>query len=574
MLAALAVILFFPTIWFGLVIWDDPLNIVENPYVKSLSVENLYRIWAKPYGDLYVPLVYTTYAIEIAVSRAEPWILHLTNVLLHAGSGLAVYSILIRLGLKRRSALIGAALFIIHPLQVEPVAWITGRKDVLSGCLSLWSIEQYLSWRDRGARWAYIRSVIFFVLALTAKPAAVAVPLLLACFELFGKRRDLKQSGLALLPFFAGGVVWAIVTSGAQPVRDKSPLWERPFIAGDALWFYLRKLILPESLVAVYGRTPHELLLIPGYWIGLPLASLVLGIALFRGNARVRLAAALFVAALAPVLGVVPFRYQNYSTVADRYMYVAMLAAGLAVAQLVEWLESRKVESKRLVIGAAVIGVVLSAITLRQEFFWRDSEMLMRRCIEIAPRNGAAHCNLALVYADRKQWPEAIRELETGLKTLRHPDLYNNYGYALLQVNRPEEAIDSYRKALALEPNLPSAHRGIGDAYYQYLNQSDKAIPEYRESLRLDPTRNSTRVFLGLAYDRVGRYGEAVEQFKKAAEVSPQDHQIYSFLCESLASMGRFAEAGEALRKADQYGHGKPEVLRAAQTLKAKAQRR
>lgn len=561
-MALLAFALYLPTLRFGLVIWDDPVNITDNPYVKPFSFAKLKYLWLHPYGDLYVPLVYTTFALEILASGARAWLFHFNNALLHAASSALVFAIVRRYVPSLAAAALGALVFALHPIQVEAVAWVTGRKDVLSGCLALLAVWQYQRWRGGAGRLAYAAALLSFVLSLLAKPAAVAVPFILAGMDLFGEKKSLRQSALALAPWLALAALWSVLTSRAQPVTRPVELWLRPFVAGDAILFYLRKILWPTGLAPVYGRMPWWLTRMPAWWLGF-LACLGACAWLWKVRGMPLLCASIFVAGLLPVLGLKQFRYQNYSTVADRYVYVSMLGVSLALAAgASKLLESRKAglacTRRALPAGAVIVFLTLGALSVRQQLFWKDSQSVTDRCLEIGPQNSAAHSNKALLYVDQGRLDDAIAEYKKALQSLDHADIYNNLGFALSQKGDYAGAIDAYHNALARQPDMVSSHDGLARTYMA-MSQLAKAVPEFEAALATEPDRHASRINLGLALAQLGRHEEALPHYQMALKAQPEA-QVYAFLSDSLLQLGRTGEAQAALQKAVQLDPNHPEV--------------
>ena len=243
--------------------WDDGVNIYQNPGIVAPSWGRMAGFWTRPYSNLYVPLVYTSFLWDRAVSLLvsgglAPSVFKLHNLLLHAGSACLVYRIIARLAPVPAAALAGALLFAVHPVQVEAVVWATGRKDVLSGFLVLVSLERIQvfgalrRWRD------FAFASLAFALALLAKPAAITAPLLAWMLLIAGGeawRRALRD----LMPWFVLSLVWVFVTKWSQVSVDQHahfwvPLWQRPFVAVDSLLFYFEKLVVPVGLTPVQPR--------------------------------------------------------------------------------------------------------------------------------------------------------------------------------------------------------------------------------------------------------------------------------------------------------------------------------
>jgi hypothetical protein len=347
-IVAITLVVFWRTHNFDFV-WDDGTNVAHNPYLKQVTLENTLVFWQRPYAKLYIPLSYSAWAGIAAIGKMtapglpgtkNPRPFHLMNLLLHVLSVVVVFVILMRLVRDPWGCAAGALLFGLHPVQVEPVAWVTGMKDVLCGLLSLLALWQYLIYaesarstierpggakRKRAAvrptqvKWVhYGLGTVALVLAMLAKPAAVAVPLIVAVFEQRVIKRPWRQWVLTVGAWVAITVPFIILTQWAQPATELTaipPLWVRPFIAADALAFYLYKLIAPVSLSVDYGRSPD---VVQRGWVYFTWI-IPFGIAAWiwftkKEKGWLIAAAAVFTAGLLPVLGFIPFGFQNISS--------------------------------------------------------------------------------------------------------------------------------------------------------------------------------------------------------------------------------------------------------------------
>jgi tetratricopeptide (TPR) repeat protein len=547
---------FRPVISHQFLAYDDSVNIYENPYFQTRSLDNLLHFWRYPYEVLYAPLTYTLWALTAwapalltaepsAAVAPDPRLFHSLNLLLHLLSVLIVWRILeLFLRLRRPTgtetavdgtslplewaACGGALLFAIHPIQVEPVAWATGFKDVLFGLLSFVAVWHYLRYvdarmqpgtsRPSRARLHYGLATGAFVLALLAKPTAVVLPLIVWLLAAWGWRRSWREQIADLSVWVIIAVAWGLLTRWVQPgtsLAFEPPLWARPLIAGDAVLFYLYKLVLPLRFGPDYGRTPqvvleHGWLFLTGLmpfalagWLWLKrkkLSSLVT-------------AAGVFVVGLLPVLGLISFSFQRYSTVADRYAYLAMLGPGLALA----WGLTRPKKKFAAICGAIVLGLFL----LRSAWqipYWNDTLTFFKHALQVNSNSHLAH---------------------------------NNLGFALAKQGQDVEAISHYKEALRLEPESSLTHLNLGNAMARQ-GKLEEAIHHYTEALRIVPTYARAHTNLGLALARQGRYDEAIEHHTEALRIEPGFAEAHNNLANVLARQGKFEEATqhytEALR--------------------------
>ncbi|MDH7570696.1 MAG: hypothetical protein QHJ73_14035, partial [Armatimonadota bacterium] len=335
--------------------WDETIHVTANEYFDPVTPERVLRFWQRPFSGMYIPVVYTLWAGIAAFARnvprpdgtfaLNPSAFHTANLVVHLLNVLLAYSLLHRLVRKPWAAAAGAALFAIHPLQVEPVAWVPGFRDLVAAFFSLLALRLYVAMVDNPSATRrgilYPAAFVAFVLALLAKPGSAVVPFVALALHRWALGRPFLQGVRLLWPWWIASLPPQLITRSEQSFATPTPVWARPFIAGDALAFYLGKLAWPVGLCADYGRTPEEVL---GHaWGYLTwLAPAVLGVLVWRGRARrpmLLAAAALFSLGLLPVLGFVPFIFQQFSTVADRYAYLALLGPAVALAW---WLSTQR----------------------------------------------------------------------------------------------------------------------------------------------------------------------------------------------------------------------------------------
>jgi len=652
LLAAAVVGVFFQVAGHEFLYWDDRQHVVDNPNLNPLCWRGVGEFWQRPYLGLYIPLSYTFFAAEAAVGGMNPAVFHLGNLALHVGCVLLVFVILRRLFGHDGAAAMGALLFGLHPVQVESVAWISETRGVLCGLFSLAAVWQYLCYADmpgpsRSSKLHYLAATACFVLALLAKPVAVALPLIVAAIKGSGlfvfrgdpepARTSLKQRVLppfSLLPWLLAAVAWVVVTKWQQPDAAMTfvpSLWARPLIAGDALMHYLYKLVAPVELAPDYGRSPHWLM---GQWwfyvAWLMPAALLAALGCLR-NRRVWLAsAAVSIAWLLPVLGFVPFMFQRVSTVADRYLYVAMLGPALALA----WFLSRHWTRGVLTVAASILGL-MAVLSYLQVSHWRDDESLTvhtlrvnehsvmaqhhegsrlarqekhaaaiwiyRRALREHPQHEILHTSLARSHVALGEHEQAVEVLRAALKEHpRWPDARHLLG-DLLRINGAvDEAEKEYRTVLRHHPNFAASHLVLGtmlidrgdfdgaarhyrttlelephavSAHYNLANllarqgKLDEAVEHYREALRSDPRHIRARLNLGSLLLGQGNTAAAIREFRTAIRQEPTLGTAHANLAVALIAEGKFAEAKAALRKALSLI---PEDSHSARQLKAR----
>jgi len=601
LLVLVTLAIFWQVHGYEFVLWDDGLHVFENPYLQSLTFNNILAFWREPYAELYIPLTYTLWALTAAVSRGvtanptggaplAPQFFHTLNLLVHLLSVVVVWRI-VRLLLSRvipeapRTALSpsltrvewaacgGALLFAVHPLQVEAVAWATGFKDVLCGFLSYVAVWQYLVYargdvdatasgkptrgkapRSLGHYWL---ATGVFVLALLAKPTAVVVPVVAWVLEVWGWPQTWRNRKSGLLAWLVLAVLWGLFTSRVQPPASGAflpPLWARPLIAGDTVSFYLYKLGVPVWLGPDYGRSPEWLLAQSWWWLTGLVPWGLTGWLWYKRTWVPWLAAAagVLVAGLLPVLGLVPFAFQAYSTVADRYMYIAMLGPALALA----W-GLAQVRRRWLAVGGVVVLGALGIGSMWQTRYWHDTVSLFEHALTVNPRSSVAHNTLGMVLAAQNRLAEATRYYTEALRLWpRNTQAHNNLGNALSRQGKTQEAIEQYTEALRLKPNSAQAHNALG-AVLADQGHFAEAISHYAEALRLEPAYLQAHYNLGNALSRQGKMPEAIQQYTEALRLKPNFAEARNNLGAALVSEGRVAEAishyTEAIRLQPRY---------------------
>ena len=587
-LATVAV--FWPVVGHQFLAYDDPAVVYDNPYLQARSLKNLLHFWRYPYERLYTPLTYTLYALAAwapalltkspsAAVVFDPRIFHGFNLLLHLLSALMVWRILNLLlrctsltGIRPAAdgsllpvewaACGGALLFAVHPIQVEPVAWVSGFKDVLFGLLSLVAVWHYMRFVDAKMRHGTDRPLRAglhyglasgaFVMALLAKPTAVVLPVIVGLLAAWGWRRPWREQIAGLSAWVIIALAWGILTRWVQPALSldfEPPLWARPLIAGDAVLFYLYKLILPLRFGPDYGRTPQAVL--ENGWLfltGLVPFALAAWLWLKRRQLSWLVAAAgVFGVGLLPVLGLVSFAFQRNSTVADRYVYLAMLGPALALA----WGLTRPGKKIAAICGAVVLGLFLLR-SAWQVPYWRDTVSFYEHSLQVNPNSYLAHVNLGFTLTEQGQDAEGIRHLEEALRLVpESPKAHLNLGNALARQGKLEAAIQHYNEALRIVPDYARAHTNLGIALAKQ-GRYDAAIEHHTEALRIAPEFAGAHTNLANVLARQGKFEAAEQHYTEALRLNPGDAKAHANFGAALANQKRFDEAlhhfSEALR--------------------------
>lgn len=546
------VAVFSPVWWAGFLNYDDNVNVYKHYRITDFSLDHLRYFWSGPHGNLYIPLTYTLWGLLAKLSALlpatdnaglHPALFHGTNFMLHAGSVLALFHLLRRLLKNDWGAAAGALLFAVHPVQVEAVAWVTGLKDTLCGFFSMLALWQYLSsataspyglpWRDK----RYLLATLFLSLALLAKPGAVTVPLAAALLVTFHAPRKARQLILELGPWLLLCLPVVLVTRFAQPAtqHDYLPaLWPRALVAGDAITFYLGKLLLPLTLGPDYGRTP-QYVLAQGWVYATGLLPYLLALLLvwqYRKPWAITAALA-FLAPLLPVLGLTPFDFQMFSTVADRYLYLAMLGPALGLG----WLAAQ--HHQRQAVRCVLIGllVLLSAKSAAQVRIWQTPLRFNSHMVQVNPQSAAGHTNLGVNLKEANRIPEAIDSFRRAIALApdsSHALLANlNLGQIHEMQARPQEAEAFYRRAMEINPMYATAYADYcasqGDQA-RAAGDLARALRYYQKVLtgRSDAAKDYAN--LGLVYKDLNNRDEAIAAYLKAIALQADFAEIYNNL--------------------------------------------
>ena len=557
-------------------LWDDDIHITENPYLNPVTLPKLLRFWQGPYEHLYIPLTYTVWGALALLSdgpargqsgvRLNPGPFHIANLALHALNVLLVFAILRFLCAHDWAACGGALLFALHPVQVEPVAWVSGTKDLLCGFFSLLALWQYLLYAAAKStpvpsmggplkrstqsnpsipkpKLHYALALGAFVLALLAKPSAVAVPLVAWALDRWVLGRSGRQSLVALSSWLVLAACFIIITQLAQPAagtKFPTPLWARPLVASDTAVFYLSKLVFPVRLGPDYGRSPEWLLhqySIYLTWI-IPLG---LGAIIWYWRRRwpfLVAAAAVFSVVILPVSGLSLFDFQRISTVADRYLYLAMLGPALALAWLIK---ARQSFTVGLIV--ALILAVLGVASALQVPYWRDPSTLFSYALKINSHSWMAHNNLGKALTTRGELEAAMEHFRRALEIdPGYAKAYNNLGLVFFMGGRPDEAIQNYRQALDIDPDYAKARNNLGIALAA-RGDVKGAIFHLRQALGINPAYSDAHYNLGNVLARTGDLDAAMEHFRRALEIDPAYAKAYNNLGLALAMKDRLDEA-------------------------------
>jgi tetratricopeptide (TPR) repeat protein len=558
-LTALTLLAFTPVCRNGFVNFDDDRYVTDNPHVQAgLTRAGVVWAWTGRHAGLWVPLTRLSLQLDAQLYGLDPAGFHRTNLLLHLANVLLLFAVLSRLTGAVWPSAFTAALFAVHPLHVESVAWVAERKDVLSTFFGLLAVGAYACYVARPSVPRYLAVAVLFALGLLAKPMLVTLPAALLLLDYWpldrlrpvgstSRRLLLGRLALEKLPLAVLAGVFAAVALGTE---EKSgavmPLAQLPVGAriGNALVAcaaYLGKTAWPTRLAAYYplhARTALQALGAAG------LLATITAWTLWQARRRPCLLVGWlwFLGHLVPVLGLV--QLGSYAR-ADRYTYVPHVGLFVLVAWGVRDLLRRRPLPRPVVAAAAGLVLATCAVgTARQVHVWHDSETLWNQALRVTSDNALAHYNLGVFLADRGQPDAAAVHFAAALQTSPHFEKARlHLGAALGQQGREVEAVAHFARALAENPDSAEAHALLGEVLVR-LGRPEEAVGNYAAAVRLDPDRAEAQNNLGQLLLRQGNVAEAAVHCAAAVRLRPDSADAHNNLGAALFRQGQWEEAG------------------------------
>ncbi len=535
---------------YAFVNYDDTLYVTANPVVQQ-GLTRATASWALTTTDAanWHPLTWWSHMLDVQLFGLAPGSHHLTSVLLHALNAALLFLVLRRLtDAPWRSALV-AAVFGVHPLAVESVAWIGQRKTVLCTSFALLALWSYAGWIRRGGVVRGMLVVLWFAASLLAKPMFVTLPFVLLLLDHWPlaratplARRVLEKTPLLLL-CAASSVVTYLAQEHGGAMRVTNPLDDRIRNAVVAYAQYVRAAMWPADLAVLYP--------LPAEW---PLPTVAVALALLGGLTALAVAARrqrpavligwlLFLGTLVPMIGLVQVGYQAR---ADRYMYVPLV--GLAV--MVVWGIPDGWPRPLSIVGAGLAVLGLLVISARQAPVWRDSRSLFTHSVAVAPGSPVAHQNLAMALLDDGEVDAALAHYQAALALdPRFAGAYTGLGAVYARQGKPAEARQAFEQALAIAPTLAAAHASLARLLAKE-GQLEQARTHLEQAIAAEPATPEFHYALALVYDGERKHAEAVAAYREAVRLQPHYPEAWLGLGNALSDAHAQAEAIAAYRTA------------------------
>jgi tetratricopeptide (TPR) repeat protein len=531
----LFVILTYTPVWQAGFVWDDDRVLTVNHC--TVGPLGLKEIWTTSAADI-CPLTLTTFWVEHALWGLGPLPYHLVNVLLHGASAVLLWRVL--RGLRVQGAWLGAALWALHPVAVESVAWITEMKNTESSLFFLLSILFFVRWlrakeldRRTGVGWNYALTLLFAALAMASKSSTVILPVVLCLCAWWMERRWYWRNLARVAPIFLMSIAasaLSIWTQGLQLATVTDPQWvrtwpERLATAGDALWFYLGKLLWPHPLITIYPRWRID----ATQWVSyLPLLAVIVILSIFWLKRELWsrawfFAFAYFMAALLPALGLIDNYIFRFSLVFDHFQYLASIGplalVGTGLARYSDLIIPKK-PLLQLTLCAGLL-LILGMASWQRAGVYESQETLWTDTLAKNPNSWLSHNNLGLAFLRKEQRDEAFMHFQKSLEiNPNYVEARSNLGLTLFQKGQLDEAVAQYQKALEIDPNSLVTHANLGNALFK-KRQLHEAIAQYQKASQLDPNSFAIRYNLGVALFQNGQLDEAIIQFHETLRLKP-----------------------------------------------------
>ena len=552
-LAALTIAVYAPVRDFAFLNYDDNVYVVENAHIgQGLSRDNVVWSFSAFENGNWHPLTLLSHMLDVQLFGLEPGRHHAVNLALHVVNVLLLYGLLAGTTLRPWPSAFVAALFAVHPLNVQTVAWISERKSLVSTAFWLLSLLAFVAYR-RSSDWRkYLLLLVLTALALAAKPMAVTLPLTLVLLDVWplrtpweGPRSAVRGYLRELSPILALALTCGVLTLLAQ--RAASALqtvtsYSWPIRLGSAVvatvW-YLKAMVWPSGLAAFY---PHPMATLAPAEVVLSALVLVAIYAVVSATGRAFPAVAMgwfwYVGTLLPVIGIIQVGSQAY---ADRYAYVPLVGIFIVVV----WSAARLTEGKpavwrRAMIVAGVAAIAALSLAARAELpYWHDSVSLWERAIEVVPDNALAHNNLGMALVGEGRMAEALDHFQKAVTFAPgDTDARSNLGNALRALERPAEAAVAYDKALEQSPSDATIHYNLATALVD-LARIDEAVNHLSDAVRLDPAYTKARFLLGALCYQQGRADDALAQFREIARLEPGNERAGEWVRRIESERGR-----------------------------------
>jgi protein O-mannosyl-transferase len=596
-LGAITWLVFGQTLGHDFVNFDDHVYVYDNPRItQGLTVDGIVGAFTHAHARNWHPLTTISHMLDCQLYGLKAGWHHFTNVLLHTIAVLSLFLVLKKMTSAFWQSAFVAAVFAVHPLHVESVAWVAERKDVLSGVFFMLTLGTYARYVCRPSKRRYLAVAALFALGLMSKPMLVTLPFVLLLLDYWPLRRiktrgqntDVRDQRSLLtlivekIPLFALSAISCVVTLLVQrhgpAAIDQLPFMWRLNNAFVSYVTYIWQMFWPARLAVFYPHPNNQL----AFWQIMLAMLFIIAVSLWaillrRERPYILTGWFWYIGMLVPVIGLVQVGEQ---ACADRYTYLPQIGLYILVVWGVADLIPRSRERARRAFFAIAAPTVIAALSLCafvQALHWKNSETLWSHALAVTSDNDVAHNNLGFLFSRRGELDEAISHFERALNirsrnaqahyNLGAALIHNNLGNALARKQLPDDAIAHFQQAVKLRPDYADAYYNFGSVLFQHGRISE-AITQWQKALAIQPRDAEVHKSLGSAFRKEGRLKEAIVEYQQALEIAPQDTTALNNLAWILAatsdaSLRDGAKAVELAQQAVQLSNGgDPNFLR------------
>jgi tetratricopeptide (TPR) repeat protein len=562
MLALATAGVYYQVYSFEFVNYDDAEYVYQNPYLKNgITASAVKWAFTTGYACFWHPLTWLSHALDWQLFGNNPAGHHIISVIFHVANTLLVFWVFKKMTNAVEASAFVAALFALHPLHVESVAWVSERKDVLSTFFWLLTMWAYVRYVRRTSVSGYLLMVVFFALGMMSKPMLVTLPFVLLLLDYwplgrFDKPRH-KTTGFLIIekiPLFAiafgASIVAYIVQKQGKAITTGENYTFLIRLANGCISYmqYIIKMIWPTRLAMFYphpGRNVSVLYAVISAVI--LLAVTILMIRFSKGRRYLFTGWFWYIGTLVPVIGLVQV---GSHAMADRYSYITLTGLFIIIAWGLPELLS-KWRYRKIVLGIAAVMVLMAMGigTYLQVGYWKNNFALFTHAIEVTQDNYTAYNNLGTTYIDLGRYQDAIESLKQAIRINRNcTEAYNNLGVAFNKLGLWQDAVDTFKQVIRVKPDCAKVHCNLGVAYGGIGSYQD-ALEIYKRAVIIDPALAEAHCGIGAAYLDLGRYQDAIEPLKQAIRIERNYTDAYYNLGVAFNKLGRWQESIDAFKQ-------------------------
>jgi Tfp pilus assembly protein PilF len=560
---------FYQVYTYDFVNYDDQIYVYENPNIQAgITLNSVKWAFTSGYAANWHPITWLSHMLDWQLFGSNPAGFHLTNLILHIVNTLLLFFVLKRMTNTLWQSAFVAALFALHPLHVESVAWVSERKDVLSTffwLLTMWAYVRYCGNKQTpniklGAKQTYyLLTIIFFALGLMSKPMLVTLPFVLLLLdywplERLNTKRSLPYLLIEKIPLFVMAVISSIITfivqkkSGATEAIEGLSLSDRLANVPISYVKYIIKMIWPARLAVLYPHPRQNVSFSVAVISAVVLLVITILIFQLAKNHRYLFAGWFwYLGTLVPVIGFVQVGHQ---AIADRYSYITLTGLFIIIAWGFPYLLTKWQYKKAALVSLSLLIIsVMSVCTHIQLFYWRNSQTLFQHALDVTRNNYVAHYSLGNWLASQGKFDEAIYHYSQAIQIVPgYINALNNLGSVLQKEGKIDEAIGYYKRAIEINPGAAEPHANLGIALAA-SGKFEEAIRHYRIAMaETDVPRLHSD--LGYALMKLGRFSDAAAEYEKVLIAQPQNVEVHNNFGIVLSRQERFDEAIEHFSKA------------------------